>query len=188
MYLGIFDQDISEKVAMAVPNLYFNGIQQTLYNANKFWSYVCEGIYQSIICYYVMYFTFYDSNNDPKAAEVNKDAMGTFLAHSVIITINTSAVFALSSWTWTAWIFYFITIIIWVAYAVGFSYDMQSATYGVTATFITNPSFYLGIVFCIVLCLLPRITIKYIQQYFWPSDLEIIQEIQKHNISKPVLR
>ena len=183
MYLGIFDQDISENASINIPNIYFKGIQQTVYTSDKFWSHILEGVYQSIICYYVMYFTFHDSNTDPNAYEVNKDAMGTFLAHSVIFAVNTSAIFALSSWTVTAWAFYFITIMMWVAYAVGFSFDVKSDTFGVTMTFLNNRSYYLGIIFCVILCLLPRITAKFIQQYLWPTDLDIIQEIQKKNTS-----
>lgn len=186
MYLGIFDQDVNENISIDVPNLYFEGIRQTLYNSDKFWGSVCEGIYQSIICYYVMYFTFSDSNTDPNSFEVTKDAKGTFLAHSVILTVNTCAIFALSSWTWLSWVFYFITISIWIAYAVGFSYDVESSTYGVTRTVSYNPSYYLGIVFCIILCILPRITFKYIQQYFKPTDLDIIQELQKKTMSNTI--
>jgi phospholipid-translocating ATPase len=184
MYLGIFDQDVNEKVSFGVPNLYFEGIRQTSYNTDKFWVSVSEGLYQSIICYYVMYLSFYDSDPDPHAKEVSKDAMGTFLAHSVILTINTVAIFSLSSWTWLAWSFYFLTICVWLAYAIGYSYDSQSYTYGVTSIVTYNPSYYLGILFCIILCILPRITFKYIQQYFWPTDLDIIRELQKKTMRK----
>lgn len=186
MYLGIFDQDVNENVSTAVPNLYFEGIRQTLYSTDKFWGSLSEGLYQSIICYFVMNLLFSDSNHDSNAKEVTKDAMGTFLAHSVILTINTVAVFSLSSWTWLAGIFYIITIGVWIAYAIGYSYENQSYTYGVTSTVTYNLSYYLGILFCIILCILPRITFKYIQQYFRPTDSDIIREIQKKPTSNDI--
>ena len=184
MYLGIFDQDILDRRLLQLPQLYNIGIRQLLYSSEKYWICIAEGLYQALVCYYVMYGTFSDSNMDPKGYEVGKDAMGTVLAYALIFVVNICAVVSLSMWTWWALFTIVLTLIIWVAYSIAYTFVGESYTFGLARTLYANPAIYLSVCFSITLSLLPRFTIKYIQQYIWPTDTDIIREEQKYRISE----
>jgi phospholipid-translocating ATPase len=180
MYLGIFDQDVGEHLSLLVPQLYYKGIQQTLYNTQRFWLYIADGVYQSVVSFFVMYTLFFDSSMDAKGQEVSKDAMGTFLAYSIILTVNIYALMCASDLSWVAFASFAAVVGIWIIYCVSYSFVPEAYTYGVTLAFYKNPNFYAGIILSVILCLLPRLTLKFLQQYFWPSDTDIMREIQKY--------
>src|SRR5947207_7911527 len=72
--MGILDQDVSDKVSLAVPQLYRRGIERKEWTQTKFWyvgvfllneassnrrrTYMLDGIYQSLICFYMTYLLF----------------------------------------------------------------------------------------------------------------------------------
>lgn len=180
MYLGIFDQDVGDHLSLLVPQLYYKGIQQTLYNTQRFWLYIADGVYQSVVSFFVMYTIFFDSSMDAKGQEVSKDAMGTFLAYSIILTVNIYALMCASDLSWVGFASFAVVIGIWIIYCVSYSFVPEAYTFGVTVAFYKNPNFYAGIILSVTLCLLPRLTAKFLQQYFWPSDTDIMREIQKY--------
>ena len=53
-----FDQDINAKASLAFPQLYARGIQGLEYTRTKFWTYMFDGFYQSVIVYFIPYLSF----------------------------------------------------------------------------------------------------------------------------------
>ncbi|KAK3099080.1 phospholipid transporting ATPase, partial [Teratosphaeriaceae sp. CCFEE 6253] len=49
IFMGILDQDVDDKVSLAVPGLYRRGIERLEWTQLKFWTYMADGLYQSII-------------------------------------------------------------------------------------------------------------------------------------------
>lgn len=56
--LSAFDQDINAKASLAFPQLYTRGILGLEYTRTKFWAYMFDGFYQSIIVYFIPYLSF----------------------------------------------------------------------------------------------------------------------------------
>ncbi len=50
-----FDQDINAKAALAFPQLYVRGIRGLDYTRTKFWLYMLDGFYQSLIVFFIPY-------------------------------------------------------------------------------------------------------------------------------------
>ena len=57
-FITAFDQDINAKAAMAFPQLYLRGIRGLGYTRTKFWLYMADGFYQSVIMYFIPYFAW----------------------------------------------------------------------------------------------------------------------------------
>ncbi|KAL0581270.1 phospholipid transporting ATPase [Marasmius crinis-equi] len=53
--LGAFDQDVNAKAALAFPQLYVRGIRGLEYTRAKFWAYMCDGLYQSAVVFFIPY-------------------------------------------------------------------------------------------------------------------------------------
>ncbi|KAI7516283.1 phospholipid-translocating P-type ATPase, partial [Hortaea werneckii] len=58
IFMGILDQDVDDKVSLAVPQLYRRGIERLEWTQVKFWIHMIDGLYQSIICFFFTYLVF----------------------------------------------------------------------------------------------------------------------------------
>ena len=56
--LTAFDQDVNAKAVLAFPQLYLRGIRGLDYTKTKFWMYMADGLYQSVVLYYIPYFAW----------------------------------------------------------------------------------------------------------------------------------
>ena len=91
MFFQAFDQDINAKAAMAFPQLYIRGIQGLEYTRTKFWLYMLDGLYQSVVVFYVPYFVWTTGTTaswNGKTIESLAD-FGTTVAVAAIVTANT---------------------------------------------------------------------------------------------------
>jgi phospholipid-translocating ATPase len=50
-----FDQDLNARASMAFPQLYHRGILGLEYTRLKFWLYMLDGLYQSVIVFFIPY-------------------------------------------------------------------------------------------------------------------------------------
>lgn len=53
-----FDQDINAKAALAFPQLYLRGIRGLDYTRTKFWLYMGDGLYQSVVMFFIPFFAW----------------------------------------------------------------------------------------------------------------------------------
>lgn len=57
-----FDQDINAKASLAFPQLYKRGILGLEYTRTKFWAYMLDGFYQSIVVFFITYAVWLPGN------------------------------------------------------------------------------------------------------------------------------
>ncbi|KAH6588459.1 hypothetical protein BASA61_005914 [Batrachochytrium salamandrivorans] len=184
MLIGSFDQDVNDQIALQVPELYIKGIQQTLYNMQQYWTYVLDALFQSLVCYYFAFLVFSDQTPHPSGLDTGVESIGTTIAFSSIILINLYAILDWSSWTYITFIALFPTLGVWVAYVLLYSSQPTSPQYGINPILFRVPEFYLCIVISVVVGLFPKIVAKFIQQYFSPTDIDIVREIQQYHWKK----
>ncbi|KAF3203909.1 hypothetical protein TWF191_002515 [Orbilia oligospora] len=88
--MGIIDQDVDDKVSLAVPQLYQRGILRLEWTQTKFWIYMFDGIYQSVITFYMTYLLFsgggFTSSNGRMLN--NREQMGVYAASACIVVVN----------------------------------------------------------------------------------------------------
>ncbi|KAH0016405.1 aminophospholipid-translocating P4-type ATPase, partial [Aureobasidium melanogenum] len=82
--MGILDQDVDDKVSLAVPQLYRRGIERKEWTQIKFWTYMVDGFYQSLICFFLPYLLFQPANfNTESGRNVNDyQRIGVYIANS----------------------------------------------------------------------------------------------------------
>ncbi|KAJ3333528.1 hypothetical protein HDU76_007058 [Blyttiomyces sp. JEL0837] len=117
---------------------------------------------------------------DPRGYTGDKNAMGTLLAFSCIIIVNLHNGINTSYWPWITFFGIIASLVIWVVYVLIYSSSIEVPTYGQINVLFKEPQFYLGVLWSVVVALFPRIFIKFILQYFVPSDTDIIAEVQKY--------
>ncbi|KAJ3156875.1 hypothetical protein HDU86_003410 [Geranomyces michiganensis] len=177
--LGTLDQDVNDRISMMVPQLYLKGIRQTLYTMERFWLYLFDGIYQSVVCYFFAYFIYRDSIPNREGWDATKDDMGTFLAMSIIITVNLYAAMCFMNWTWIVGFAVVATLLIWIIYLIAFVTQVINPEYGQAVVLLREVSFWAGVLVTVVVALGPKYVYRYAAATLWPSDTDLIREMQK---------
>jgi len=179
IFLGILDQDVSDKVSLAVPQLYRRGIERKEWTQVKFWTYMVDGLYQSVICFYFTYLvfdipTFYSESgrniNDYKR-------MGIFIACPTVVVVNTYILLNMYRWDWFMVLITSISILliyfwtgVYTAFTDGFTfYEAAPQVFGAL-------SFWAVSLLTVTLCLLPRFAAKSFQKIYLPRDVDIVRE------------
>ncbi|KAF2839926.1 P-type ATPase-like protein [Patellaria atrata CBS 101060] len=177
--MGILDQDVDDKVSLAVPQLYRRGIERKEWTQPKFWMYMGDGLYQSLIVFCVTYLLFRDGNFVTMSGLNIDDTkrMGVYIATGAVIVANIYILLNTYRWDWLVILIVIIsTLLIWfwtgvyTATTAGFSfYQAAPQVYG-------QLSFWAVVLLTIIICLLPRFSVKSFQKMYFPYDVDIIRE------------
>jgi len=188
MNMGIFDQDINDRIAIAIPQLYNIGISGSLYTMQKFWVHIAYGIYESLIAYFFGTLLYRESTTtSPNGYDPGQEVMGNCIAFLLIISIN--IVMAVNTYNWTSITIgsFVLTLVVWIGFIFYYASSPSSLTYGIIARLFGEPAFYFIAPIYFVLALAPRYLKKFIQVTFLPNDVDIIREVNKYHIRIPDL-
>uniref|UniRef100_A0A4W3I3M0 Phospholipid-transporting ATPase n=1 Tax=Callorhinchus milii TaxID=7868 RepID=A0A4W3I3M0_CALMI len=151
---GILDKDVSAKTLLQFPELYKSGQQSKIFSSLTFWISILDAFYQSLICFFVSYFTYFDSECDIYSfgSPINTAALFMILMHLMIEG---------KTWTRIHWIIMVVSVLLY--FVVGLSFGANcvncnppSNPLGIFQNEMTKPLFYLICVISVVAALLPR--------------------------------
>lgn len=179
IFLGIFDQDVSDTVSLLVPQLYINGILSKDWHQFKFVWYCIDGLYQSVISFYFPYLLFYKAFQNPQGMTIDhRFFMGVVAACIAVTAANIYVLMRQYRWDWLSVLINAISILL-----VYFWTGVWSVNKNYSGEFYRAGAQTLGTlaVWCcmfvgIIACLLPRFTYDFCKSNFHPSDVEIIRE------------
>lgn len=176
--MGVLDQDVSDKVSLAVPQLYRRGIERLEWTNTKFWLYMLDGVYQSVMVFYIPYLAIYTGNpvttNGLDMQE--RFRLGAYIAHPAVFVINGYILINTYRWDWIMLLTVAISDL-FIFFWTGIYTALSDGPFAGTAREIyAQPSFWAC--FCIVpvMCLGPRFIIKALQKVYWPRDGDLIRE------------
>ncbi|QSL66579.1 hypothetical protein MERGE_000961 [Pneumocystis wakefieldiae] len=180
--MGAFDQDVNAEISMKVPQLYRRGILQLDWSMKRFWIYVLNGFYQSIVCFYFPYFLFYKGTFITlNGINLNGiEDIGVFIAAPVIMVVNISILMNQQQWDWLfmlIWIFSVFLFWLWTIIYSQFTVTIEF--YKIAEHVLNTPSFWIVFLLTIIVSLFPQFTMKSVQKIFYPDDIDIIRE-QRH--------
>jgi phospholipid-translocating ATPase len=179
VFMGVLDQDVSDKVSLAVPQLYRKGIERKEWTQPKFWFYMTDGLYQSLICFYMAYLLFEPGNfvthNGMDIGD--RERFGVFIAPAAVTVINTYILLNTYRWDWLMVTLVVVSILlVWFWSGVYSSFSSSEFLYKAAAECFAQPSFWAVTSLSIILSLLPRFCIKVVQKVYFPYDVDIVRE------------
>ncbi|KAK7917133.1 hypothetical protein PG985_010741 [Apiospora marii] len=177
--MGVLDQDVSDAVSLAVPQLYRRGIERMEWTQTKFWLYMVDGIYQSVMVFFIPYLAIINATSvtDNGLDLADRLRLGTYIAHPAVLTINMYILINTYRWDWIMLLCVALSdlfIFLWTGIYTsgtwsGFFYQAAAQVYG-------ELTFWLVFFITPVICLFPRYAIKAIQKVYYPYDVDIIRE------------
>ncbi|PYH89087.1 phospholipid-translocating P-type ATPase [Aspergillus ellipticus CBS 707.79] len=179
IFMGIFDQDVDDRVSLAVPQLYMRGIERKEWSQWKFWLYMADGFYQSIICFFMPYELYCVANFQTENGRGIDDRyrVGVLVATCAVVASNTYVMLNMYRWDWlTTLINAISSLLIFFWTGVYSSFQSSTVFFGAARQVYGALSFWVLLLVTVVMCLVPRFVIKCIQKVYFPLDVDIIRE------------
>ncbi|XP_024535631.1 phospholipid-transporting ATPase 1 [Selaginella moellendorffii] len=172
--VAIFDKDLSHKTLLRLPTLYGSGLRHETYNQNLFWLTMLDTLWQSLVLFYVPWFTY-------KESTIDIWSLGTLWTAAVVILVNLHLALDVQVWNWI------MHLAIWgsiaITYIILFIMDsLTDATsiyhYWVIHHAVGTAKYWFDLLLIMCLALLPRFMVKVVKQRWWASDIDIAREAE----------
>ncbi|KAL9428602.1 hypothetical protein AB3S75_030563 [Citrus x aurantiifolia] len=169
--VGIVDKDLSHKTLMQYPKLYGAGHRQEAYNMQLFWLTMCDTLWQSLVLFYIPLYAYQNSTIDIWS-------MGSVWTIAVVILVNILLAMDIQRWVFVTHAAVWGSIITTYACMVVLDSIPVFPNYWTIYHLAKSPTYWLIILLILIVALLPRFLFKVVQQYFWPSDIQIAREAE----------
>jgi len=177
--MGVLDQDVNDKVSLAVPMLYTRGILGLEWNGRKFWIYMLDGFYQSAVCFFMPYLIF-QSGGFATFSGLSTDALqqlGVYIACPAVFVVNLYVMLNQQRWDWLFMLILAIsTLLVLFWTGVYAQFTATPAFYKSAGIILGSADFWAVLFLVIVAALLPRFILMAYQKMYRPMDIDIIRE------------
>ncbi|KAA8569083.1 hypothetical protein EYC84_000753 [Monilinia fructicola] len=179
IFMGVLDQDVSDKVSLAVPQLYRRGIERKEWTQKKFWLYMADGLYQSVIIFFMAYCLFEKGTFVTSSGQMidDRERFGVYIAPAAVVAINLYILINTYRWDWLMVLLVTISILlVWFWTGVYSSFVASDYFYKAAVQIFAQATFWAITCLSVVIALLPRFAIKAVQKVYFPYDVDIIRE------------
>ncbi|XP_042272381.1 phospholipid-transporting ATPase VA isoform X1 [Thunnus maccoyii] len=174
---GTLDKDVSAETLQQLPQLYANGQNSEEYKPYMFWMNMIDAFYQSLICFFIPYFAYADS-------DVDLFTWGTPITTLALFTILLHLGIETKTWTWMNWLSIGFSTALF--FTVALCYNASCPTcyspsnpYWTMQRLLQDPLFYLLCVITPVAALLPRYFYRACQGTLFPSPVQVGRQLDK---------
>ncbi|KAJ5945937.1 hypothetical protein N7454_002776 [Penicillium verhagenii] len=179
IFMGIFDQDVDDRVSLAVPQLYMRGIERKEWSQLKFWLYMSDGLYQSVISFFMPCMLYKVANFASETGRdiADRERMGILVATCAVLSSNIYIMMNTYRWDWfTCLINAISTLLIFFWTGIYTSFTASGQFYKGAAEVYGALSFWVILLVTVMIALLPRFAYNSVQKVFFPLDVDIIRE------------
>uniref|UniRef100_A0A672GQK1 Phospholipid-transporting ATPase n=1 Tax=Salarias fasciatus TaxID=181472 RepID=A0A672GQK1_SALFA len=174
---GTLDKDVSAETLQHLPQLYVNGQNSEEYKPYMFWMNMIDAFYQSLVCFFIPYFAYADS-------DVDLFTWGTPITTIALLTILLHLGIETKTWTWMNWLS--IAFSITLFFTVALCYNASCPTcyspsnpYWTMQRLLQDPLFYLLCLITPMSALLPRYFYRACQGTLFPSPVQVGRQLDR---------
>uniref|UniRef100_A0A9J7ZNX6 Phospholipid-transporting ATPase n=1 Tax=Cyprinus carpio carpio TaxID=630221 RepID=A0A9J7ZNX6_CYPCA len=174
---GTLDKDVSAETLQELPQLYMNGQNSEEYKPYMFWMNMIDAFYQSLICFFIPYFAYVDS-------DVDLFTWGTPITTLALFTILLHLGIETKTWTLMNWMSIGFSIALFFTVALCYNASCPtcfspSNTYWIMQKLLGDPIFYLLCVVTPIAALLPRYFYRACQGTLFPNPVHMGRQLDK---------
>ncbi|XP_054148772.1 phospholipid-transporting ATPase ID isoform X1 [Melozone crissalis] len=183
--MGVFDQDVPEQRSMEYPKLYEPGQLNLLFNKREFFICIAQGIYTSILMFFIPYGVFADATRDDGAQLADYQSFAVTVATSLVIVVSVQI--GLDTGFWTAINHFFI----WGSLAAYFTilftmhsdglfrmFPNQFRFVGNAQNTLAQPTVWLTIALTAVVCIVPVVAFRFLKLDLKPELSDTVRYTQ----------
>ncbi|XP_062854222.1 phospholipid-transporting ATPase VA [Trichomycterus rosablanca] len=179
---GTLDKDVSAETLQELPQLYMNGQNSEEYKPYMFWMNMIDAFYQSLVCFFIPYFAYADS-------DVDLFSWGTPITTLALFTILLHLGIETKTWTWLNWASIAFSTALFFTVALCYNASCHtcyspSNPYWTMQRLLGDPLFYLLCIVTPVAALLPRYFYRACQGSLFPSPDKLPSGMRRHLLSQ----
>ncbi|XP_056664495.1 phospholipid-transporting ATPase VA [Monodelphis domestica] len=147
------------------------------YQPHMFWMNMIDAVYQSLVCFFIPYLTYHDS-------DVDLFSWGTVITTIALFTIILHLGIETKTWTWLHWTACGFSILLF--FIVALVYNASCSTcfppsnpYWIMQRLMGDPMFYLTSIISSVAALLPRFFYRTFQGTLFPTQLQLGRQLAR---------
>ncbi|KAJ2687427.1 hypothetical protein IWW39_002956 [Coemansia spiralis] len=177
--LGCVDKPFNYKTAMTYVAVYSDGIHNRYFRWWRYYLYVIDGIYQSMVIFFTFYiFTYQSDMQNENGRTWGRSDISTGPTVAVVIAASLCVGFNAWQWNWLMIVAIILSIVVCIAYISISSAVRYYSLEGVATSVMSTIVFWFGVPISVVVALLPRYCVRCWQKMNMPRDLDIIREIK----------
>ncbi|XP_044847271.1 phospholipid-transporting ATPase ID [Mauremys mutica] len=183
--MGVFDQDVTEQRSMEYPKLYEPGQLNLLFNKREFFICIAQGIYTSVLMFFIPYGVFADAARNDGAQLADYQSFAVTVATSLVIVVSVQI--GLDTGFWTAINHFFIWGSLAVYFAILFAmhsnglfqiFPNQFRFVGNAQNTLAQPTVWLTITLTTVVCIMPVVAFRFLKLDLKPELSDTVRYTQ----------
>ncbi|NWI72686.1 AT8B2 ATPase, partial [Dryoscopus gambensis] len=183
--MGVFDQDVPEQRSMEYPKLYEPGQLNLLFNKREFFICIAQGIYTSVLMFFIPYGVFADATRDDGAQLADYQSFAVTVATSLVIVVSVQI--GLDTGFWTAINHFFIWGSLAAYFAILFTmhsdglfrvFPHQFRFVGNAQNTLAQPTVWLTIALTTVVCIMPVVAFRFLKLDLKPELSDTVRYTQ----------
>ena len=184
--LGIFDKTCSEEIREANPKLYHISQNSELYNIKRFWMWIANAIYHSILLFWLCKWGMETGVQWSSGHTDGYLVLGNTVYTMVVIVTCLKAGLILDSWNYLCHIFIWGSIVIWFLFLVIYSHLWPSMKFVASnmprlyQLMFSSPKFWLLLIFVPTATLLVDGVISYAKYTYRPSPTDRLVRVHDY--------
>jgi phospholipid-translocating ATPase len=173
--LGCFDQDVGERAANHIPQLYR---QKHGYSLKLFSVYMLNGLWQSLACFFIARGSYAGAIVDRHGHAESRTFLGNAVGISVIVSVNAFVLFNTRSWNVVIVAAFLVTMLALALIPLICSFIPGMTLFGSVAQ-LAEPRFHFILILAVSVALCPQLICKLVKTMAWPSDVDVVREACK---------
>ncbi|XP_053822851.1 phospholipid-transporting ATPase ID isoform X6 [Vidua chalybeata] len=178
-------QDVPEQRSMEYPKLYEPGQLNLLFNKREFFICIAQGIYTSILMFFIPYGVFADATRDDGAQLADYQSFAVTVATSLVIVVSVQI--GLDTGFWTAINHFFIWGSLAAYFAILFTmhsdglfrmFPNQFRFVGNAQNTLAQPTVWLTIALTAVVCIVPVVAFRFLKLDLKPELSDTVRYTQ----------
>ncbi|NXV02762.1 AT8B2 ATPase, partial [Cettia cetti] len=183
--MGVFDQDVPEQRSMEYPKLYEPGQLNLLFNKREFFICIAQGIYTSVLMFFIPYGVLADATRDDGAQLADYQSFAVTVATSLVIVVSVQI--GLDTGFWTAINHFFIWGSLAAYFAILFTmhsdglfrmFPNQFRFVGNAQNTLAQPTVWLTIALTAVVCIMPVVAFRFLKLDLKPELSDTVRYTQ----------
>lgn len=177
--MGVLDQDVEDRISLAVPQLYQRGILGLEWSQAKFWKYMSDGFYQSLVSFFFPFFTYLGgvSISENGRQLDHRFWIGLSVCTIAVAACNLYTISNQQRWDVASLIVNVVsTLLVLIWAAIYSSFTASQELYKQATQMLNSASYWSVVLLGITVCMLPHYVLKSAQKIFKPTDVDIVRE------------
>ncbi|XP_007904418.1 phospholipid-transporting ATPase ID isoform X1 [Callorhinchus milii] len=184
--MGIFDQDVNEQKSMEYTKLYEPGQLNLLFNKREFFICIAQGIYTSIVLFFIPYGAFYHTTREDGTHLSDYQSFAVTVATCLVIVVSLQIGLDTSYWTainhffiWGSVAIYFCILFAMHSNGLFELFQNQFPFVGNARNSLIQFSVWLIIMLTTVVCIMPVVAFRFLVVDLKPTLSDKVRYMQR---------